>query len=182
MRQGHRNWLHQASKEMHKRRPALRVLRRIPKFKRNDVSRRLKWVLWFVPLPNLIAAIPTPPAAANTSSHSLKVHTRAMSRGYQQDRTGAAYQPLISHAPQVARSSSDTSRRALQDKCLGECERRSNDRTHLHPGQTSKHPVSRLVGAPKWRDRDGAGKLSTWYERARRLRLVLSLGLQNLFF
>jgi hypothetical protein len=45
----------------------------------------------------------------------------------------------------------------------------------------SKHPIAGLVGAPKWRDRDGAGKLSTKNERARRLRLVLSLGLQYLY-
>jgi hypothetical protein len=45
----------------------------------------------------------------------------------------------------------------------------------------SKHAVAGLVGTPRWCGGDDASKLGTEYERARRLRLVLSLGLQYLF-
>lgn len=108
----------------------------------------------------------------------------------------------------MPRSSSDRSRRALRKTRLGaaQCARGGaktrltcalvkregirqrqyvnwlgNDLLSIRALGISKHPVTGLEGAPERRDRDGAGKLGAKHKRARRLRLILSLGLQYLF-
>ena len=123
-------------------------------------------------------------------------------------RWASTYQPVISRAPRVPRSSSDRLRRALHDTrfSVDQCARDgaktkrtcalvkregirqrqyvnwlSNDLLAIRALGISKHPVTGLEGAPGRRDCDGAGKLGAKHERARRLRLVLSLCLQYLF-
>ena len=55
-----------------------------------------------------------------------------------------------------------------------------NDSLAIRALAMSKDTVAGLVGAPRWCGDDDAGKLGTEHEWARRLRLVLSLGLQYL--
>ncbi|KAH9054990.1 hypothetical protein EDB87DRAFT_1580122 [Lactarius vividus] len=55
-----------------------------------------------------------------------------------------------------------------------------NDALAIRAPSTSEHAVAGLVGILRWRSSDGDSKLSAEYKRARRLRLVLALGLQYL--